>query len=161
MCIRDRSTPQQGDNIKKENEKWSSPIPRDSYRLLLQIAGYSDRLLTHPSRQLKVQILLTMRKIFPMLATEHAMLLPQVAKSWDLIVQLTSVSYTHLDVYKRQSLNNGISSSTGLTFFKYGAYLTLSFNNLETVIFNSFNGMLYGLFSLNLFFFFVFYTNIY
>lgn len=85
----DQSTPQQGDNIKKENEKWSSPIPRDSYRLLLQIAGYSDRLLTHPSRQLKVQILLTMRKIFPMLATEHAMLLPQVAKSWDLIVQLT------------------------------------------------------------------------
>ncbi|CUS20570.1 LAQU0S01e09648g1_1 [Lachancea quebecensis] len=71
------------------NDKWVSPIPRDSYRLLLQIIGYGDRLLTHPSRQLKVQILQLMSKVFPMLATQHDMLLPQVSKSWDVVVQLS------------------------------------------------------------------------
>ncbi|SCU92073.1 LAFA_0F07822g1_1 [Lachancea sp. 'fantastica'] len=72
-----------------DSEKWSSPIPRDSYRLLLQIAGYGDRLLTHESRALKVQILQLARHVFPMLATEYDMLLPQIAKSWDLIVHIS------------------------------------------------------------------------
>ncbi|SCU94893.1 LADA_0G12134g1_1 [Lachancea dasiensis] len=71
------------------SEKWSSPIPKESYRLLLQIIGYGDRLLTHRSRPLKVQILRLMSKIFPMLATEYDMLLPQVARSWDILVVIS------------------------------------------------------------------------
>ncbi|SCV01267.1 LAME_0G15104g1_1 [Lachancea meyersii CBS 8951] len=76
-------------NPEDASKKWTSPIPRDSYRLLLQITAYGDRLLTHSSRPLKVQILQLARKIFPMLATEYDMLLPQVAKSWDMVVQIS------------------------------------------------------------------------
>ncbi|CEP60857.1 Tti1p LALA0_S02e01222g [Lachancea lanzarotensis] len=79
--------PENEDGADNDSKQWSSPIPRDSYRLLLQIAGYGDRLLTHESRPLKVQILQLACQIFPMLATEYDMLLPQIAKSWDLIVQ--------------------------------------------------------------------------
>lgn len=79
----------QSTSSRHASDKWFSPIPRDSYRLLLQIVGYGDRLLTHPSRQLKVQILQLMSRVFPMLATQHDMLLPQVSKSWDIIVQLS------------------------------------------------------------------------
>ncbi|QLG72697.1 hypothetical protein HG535_0D04050 [Zygotorulaspora mrakii] len=70
------------------NEKieWISPIPLASYRILLQIFNYGDRLLTHRSRQLRIQILITLKLIVPMLATQYDSLLPQIAQSWDVMV---------------------------------------------------------------------------
>lgn len=67
--------------------EWHSPIPHDSYKLLLQIVNYGDRLLTHPSKPLKVKILGTMKKIVPMLATQHGSLLPQIANLWNIVVE--------------------------------------------------------------------------
>ncbi|CCE64197.1 hypothetical protein TPHA_0G03570 [Tetrapisispora phaffii CBS 4417] len=74
------------ENPEDDAEKWISPIPRDSYRILLKIIGYSDRLLTHPSKPLKIQVLSVIKLIVPMLDTQHDSLLPQVAKIWDVLI---------------------------------------------------------------------------
>ncbi|CDH17710.1 uncharacterized protein ZBAI_09498 [Zygosaccharomyces bailii ISA1307] len=70
-------------------EKWISPIPVSSYRILLQIFNYGDRLLTHPSKHLRVQILHVMELIIPLLSTQYDSLLPQVANVWDTVVSCT------------------------------------------------------------------------
>lgn len=76
-------------------EKWSSPIPVDSYRILLQVFHYGDRLLMHPSKPLRVQILLVMTLIIPMLSTQYNSMLPQIANVWESVVQCTlSSDYT-------------------------------------------------------------------
>lgn len=67
--------------------KWVSPIPKESYRLLIQIIEYGDRLLTHNSKSLRVQILKVIRLAVPMLATQYHSLLPQVAQIWDSVTQ--------------------------------------------------------------------------
>lgn len=68
-------------------DQWTSPIPSDSYKILLQILGYGERLLTHPSKRLRVQILIVMRLIFPLLSTQHNLLIREVASTWDSIIQ--------------------------------------------------------------------------
>lgn len=76
-------------------EKWSSSIPLDSYRILLQVFHYGDRLLTHPSKPLRVQILRVMTLIIPMLSTQYSSMLPQVASVWESVVECTlSHDYT-------------------------------------------------------------------
>lgn len=76
------------DKSKNEEEnEWVSPIPRQSYRLLIQILQYGDRLLTHNSKPLRIQILKVMKLIIPMLSTQYDSLLPQVAQAWDSVTQ--------------------------------------------------------------------------
>ncbi|KAL3230616.1 hypothetical protein RNJ44_01065 [Nakaseomyces bracarensis] len=70
---------------KKDLEEWNSPIPLQSYRILLQIASYGDRLLTHPSKDLRIQILRVLSLTWPMLATQYSSMLPQIAQSWDAV----------------------------------------------------------------------------
>ncbi|CAI4034726.1 hypothetical protein SMKI_11G1760 [Saccharomyces mikatae IFO 1815] len=77
----------EGGNPNDDVDQWTSPIPRDSYKILLQILGYGERLLTHPSKRLRVQILFVMRLIFPLLSTQHNLLIREVAGTWDSIVQ--------------------------------------------------------------------------
>lgn len=66
-------------------EPWLSPIPQNTYKVLLQFLAYSDRLLTHPHRQLRVKVLQLIKKIIPLLATQRSSLLPQVAMMWNSI----------------------------------------------------------------------------
>lgn len=73
-------------NPPKQEDEWVSPIPRESYRILLQVLGYGDRLLTHRSRPLKIQILRVMKLMTPMIASQYNSLLPQVAQTWDTLV---------------------------------------------------------------------------
>ena len=68
-----------------KEDQWVSPIPRKSYKILLQILGYGDRLLTHRSKSLRVQILCCTKLILPMLATQYDSLLPQVAQIWNTL----------------------------------------------------------------------------
>lgn len=75
------------DEGKSEEVLWVSPIPRASYKILLQILNYGDRLLTHRSKSLRVQILSVMKSIVPMLATQYESLLPQVAQVWDSLLE--------------------------------------------------------------------------
>lgn len=80
-------------------EKWSSPIPLDSYKILLQVFNYGDRLLTHPSKPLRVNILRVMMLIVPMISTQYDSMLPQVATVWESIVQCTlSSDYTIVEL---------------------------------------------------------------
>jgi hypothetical protein len=65
--------------VKKE---WTSPVPEDTYKLLQQITHYGERLLTHPSTKLRIQILRTFNKVIPVLATAPDNLLPIVASIW-------------------------------------------------------------------------------
>lgn len=68
--------------------KWVSPIPQETYKLLQQIASYGERLLTHPSTRLQLQILKTMNKIVPLFATQPNNLLPIIANIWPVISTL-------------------------------------------------------------------------
>ncbi|CCK72962.1 Tti1p KNAG_0M01090 [Huiozyma naganishii CBS 8797] len=70
--------------------EWISPIPRESYRTLIQFNQYGERLLTHPSKPLKIQILKVMKMVTSMLSTQYDLLLPQVAQVWDSVVRCTS-----------------------------------------------------------------------
>lgn len=70
----------------KNEVKWLSPIPVASYRIILQIFNYGDRLLTHKSRTLRIKILILMKLMVPMLASQYDSLLPQIALSWDTVV---------------------------------------------------------------------------
>ncbi|KAK5778876.1 Tti1p PWA37_001224 [Arxiozyma heterogenica] len=74
-------------NKSDEENEWVSPIPRQSYRLLIQILQYGDRLLTHNSKPLRIQILKVMKLTIPMLSTQYDSLLPQVAQVWDSVTQ--------------------------------------------------------------------------
>lgn len=74
--------PRESDTI-----EWVSPIPRESYKLLIQIGQYGDRLLMHNSKPLRIQILKVIRLTVPMLATQYDSLLPQVAQIWDSVTQ--------------------------------------------------------------------------
>ncbi|QLL30653.1 hypothetical protein HG536_0A04690 [Torulaspora globosa] len=77
------STGKQGAN---DENRWVSPVPRESYRILLQILGYGDRLLTHRSKPLKIQILKVINLVIPMLASQYNSFLPQVAQIWETLV---------------------------------------------------------------------------
>lgn len=96
----DEDDEQEGEEITEmepvaPKESWSSSIPPDSYRILLQVFHYGDRLLTHPSKPLRVQILQVMALIIPMLSTQYNSMLPQVANVWESVVQCTlSSDYT-------------------------------------------------------------------
>ncbi|CCD27375.1 Tti1p NDAI_0K01840 [Naumovozyma dairenensis CBS 421] len=70
-----------------DEDKWVSPIPNDAYKILLQIFSYSDRLLTHPSKPLRIQILRTCQILIPMISTQHSLFLPQVAQFWNTVVK--------------------------------------------------------------------------
>lgn len=68
-----------------EVESWISPIPKDTYRFILQIASYGERLLTHSNKQLRCQIMKTIKLLIPLLATQYNSLLPQVAQLWNSV----------------------------------------------------------------------------
>lgn len=72
-----------------DEESWTSPIPKESYRILLQIFAYGDRLLKHDSKPLRVIILEVNSLIVPLLASQYNSMLPQIAQLWDSTVHCT------------------------------------------------------------------------
>ena len=70
-----------------DEDKWVSPIPKESYKVLLQIFAYGDRLLKHNSKQLRVQILDVNALVVSLLFTQYNSMLPQIAQTWDAIVE--------------------------------------------------------------------------
>lgn len=77
----------EGDDGGRDEIEWVSPIPVLSYRLLIKILNYGDRLLTTEFKPLKIQILKNISLIIPMLSTQYDSLLPQVAQIWGSVVQ--------------------------------------------------------------------------
>lgn len=72
------------------HKEWTSLVPQDAYKLLQQITYYGERLLTHPSIKLRLQILRTYNKIIPILATAPDNLLPIVASIWAVVASMVT-----------------------------------------------------------------------
>ncbi|KAH3675652.1 hypothetical protein WICMUC_002569 [Wickerhamomyces mucosus] len=70
--------------------KWVSPVPRETYKLTQQIIYYGERLLTHPSAKLQIQILRTFKKALPIFATQINNLYPIVASIWPIVSHLVN-----------------------------------------------------------------------
>ncbi|ODV73951.1 Tti1p CYBJADRAFT_138505 [Cyberlindnera jadinii NRRL Y-1542] len=69
-------------DVKKE---WASPVPEDAYRLLQQVSYYGERLLSHPSTKLRLQILRVLNKSIVVFATAPDNLFPIVASIWQIV----------------------------------------------------------------------------
>lgn len=69
---------------------WPSRIPQPVYAVLQKIFNYSFRLLAHPSVRLRLQILQTLTRIYPMLSTNYAVLLPLVSRHWPVLLALVA-----------------------------------------------------------------------
>lgn len=80
------------EDIPAQEEKWTSPIPENLYKLLQQIMFYGERLLTHPSVKLHIQILRTYEKMIPILATSTKHLYPIVASIWPIVCTMVNNS---------------------------------------------------------------------
>lgn len=88
------------DSIQREEEEevWNSRVPKNIYLLVQKIFTYGFRLLAHPSGALKVQILKTLHKVYPILADNYSLILPLIADNWPLLVSLlmdysTTINY--------------------------------------------------------------------
>lgn len=99
------------DNAEKDEMKWVSPIPRNAYMLLLRLWTYADRLLTHSSRIVRHKSLDLLIYISPMLSSQQVVFLPNVAKIWDVVVQL-SITEDLAQVSRSYELLNSLVSYT-------------------------------------------------
>lgn len=80
--------------IEESTEKeYTSPIPKPTYFTLQKIYVYGFRLLTTPSIGLKRQILSTLRKVYPLLATQYSLIMPLVADQWHILISVASGQY--------------------------------------------------------------------
>lgn len=71
-------------------EKWTSPVPENIYKLFQQIMYYGERLLTHPSVKLHIEILRSYSKIIPILATSIKHLHPIAASIWPVVCKMVN-----------------------------------------------------------------------
>lgn len=76
----------------QEEKVWVSPIPKPIYFQIQQIFSYGFRLLSHPSISLKVQVLKTMKKAYPLLETDYSLCGPLVTQNWAILLTLISGS---------------------------------------------------------------------
>lgn len=76
-----------------EESQWTSPIPKGIYLSIQQIFNYGFRLLSHPSMSLKLQILKTLKSVYPILSTNYLLLMPLIAQNWPILLTLISGSF--------------------------------------------------------------------
>lgn len=124
MAYNDQTIEKEATDEKKERDevKWVSPIPRESYRLLIQIIQYGCRLLTHNSKSLKIQILKIIKLAIPLLASQYDSLLPQVAQVWDCVVECL--------LHKDYSIIHAASSTTEIIIKFAGDFIVRRFIDL-------------------------------
>lgn len=73
-----------------DQEVWNSRIPKDIYFIVQKIFNYGFRLLSHPSTNLRIQIIKTLINIYPILAENHLLLLPVISQHWPVLLTLIS-----------------------------------------------------------------------
>ncbi|KAK6464846.1 hypothetical protein DFJ63DRAFT_93858 [Scheffersomyces coipomensis] len=83
---------------------WKSPVPRSIYFLVQRIFQYGMLLLTHQSSSLKIQIIETMKLVFPILATDYNLTLPIIADLWSLLIALISGS-SNLSIFNNPDID--------------------------------------------------------
>ncbi|KAI5966246.1 uncharacterized protein KGF55_000555 [Candida pseudojiufengensis] len=80
----------EGTEIQEEEEKWTSPIPKEIYIVLKRIFNYGFVLISQPSFTLKSQIMKTLRLLLPLLCTNYKLLLPMIVSNWPILTTLIS-----------------------------------------------------------------------
>ncbi|CUM48824.1 uncharacterized protein AC631_00371 [Debaryomyces fabryi] len=77
-----------------DQEVWNSCIPKNIYLIVQKIFNYGFRLLSHPSTNLRVQIIKTLINIYPILSENYQLLLPIISQHWPVLLTLVSGSST-------------------------------------------------------------------
>ncbi|KAM9903125.1 hypothetical protein OXX79_003546 [Metschnikowia pulcherrima] len=86
------------------SEPWPSPVPKNIYLSVQQIFTYGLQLLSHPSVKLKLQILHTLKKAYPIMSSNYKVLMPLLAQYWPLLlVMSTGSSSLFEDIYEDRS----------------------------------------------------------
>lgn len=92
---RDSDDEEEASNEEPEPEEaWPSPIEKPTYASLQQICTYGLQLLTHPSVKLRIQILRTLRRGYPMLCSNYTATMPLLAQYWPLLLTLVGGTET-------------------------------------------------------------------
>ncbi|ODV60571.1 Tti1p ASCRUDRAFT_155147 [Ascoidea rubescens DSM 1968] len=73
------------DDQKNIERKWESSTPKSLYLLVSQICSYCIRLYQHPSINLKISILMILKKVIRILSTNFNELLPVLSSLWPFV----------------------------------------------------------------------------
>lgn len=117
----------------KDEMKWESPISRDAYMLLLRFWTYADRLLTHSSRSVRNKCLDLLLLLCPMLSTQQAVFLPNVAKVWDIVVR-SAISEDLAQVGRSYELLNSLVLHTDSFLMKRVLDMWKLFSARDTMV---------------------------
>lgn len=80
--------------LPEEDRIWPSPIPEDSYKIVLQIFMYGLQLLTHPSIKLRLIILKLFKDAYGIVASNYEKLMPVLAEFWPIILSIIAGTQT-------------------------------------------------------------------
>ncbi|CCH46644.1 hypothetical protein BN7_6239 [Wickerhamomyces ciferrii] len=114
---------------KVEEKKWISPIPEDAYKLLQQVVYYGERLLTHNSVKLHIQILRTYEKIVPILATAPDNLHPITASIWPVMCQQVNNSDPKIIIPGSKVLSQLLKYNKGFLSTRFTEFWSILKNN--------------------------------
>lgn len=78
----------------EQEAPWTSPVPQNTYNIILHIFKYGLQLLTHPSTKLKLIVLHTLRETLPVVITSNSLVLPLLAEYWPVLLSLASGTQT-------------------------------------------------------------------
>lgn len=98
-----------------DENSWDCPIPKGVYVLIQQIFTYGLQFLSHPSEKLKVQVLKTLLKAYPLMSTNYSVIMPLLAQYWPMILVLTSGVSTTSEYEVSVALRHTIEPSLRLT----------------------------------------------
>lgn len=73
---------------------WDCSIPKNIYFIVQKMFNYGFRLLSHPSTNLRIQILKTLISIFPILCENFPLVLPVLSQHWPVLLTLITGSST-------------------------------------------------------------------
>lgn len=72
----------------KEEDIWTSNIPKPIYLVLEKIFNYGFRLLSHSSLSLRIRILNMLSQVYPLLCTDYKLVLPLISRHWPVLMSL-------------------------------------------------------------------------
>ncbi|ODV77368.1 uncharacterized protein CANTADRAFT_29562, partial [Suhomyces tanzawaensis NRRL Y-17324] len=90
----------------KDEKKWTSSVPKTTYLLVQRIFKYGFMMLTHQSQSVKIQILRAMKQAYPVLSTDHSLLIPIVTENWPVLFTLISGTNSLTTFQETQTSNS-------------------------------------------------------
>lgn len=78
----------------EKKEEWPTPIPKNYYSSLQQIFTYGLQLLSHPSTKLRIQVLRTLTKSYPLVSSNYKITMPLLALHWPMLLAVIAGTST-------------------------------------------------------------------